>query len=246
MDSNRTIAAACEGSFEERSWSSVRAGSRGAQRHPVCVQDGHSLETLADPAGLRLGRNLLATFERLAKGRGMEPTARVVARQVACNRPDRSLTRRRRLVVGTGRWRGRKTGQNPTVRARPGSKHHILVDANGIPVVAILTGANTNDLTQLLPLVDAIPSIRGVRGRPLQKPSVVYADSGYDSTRHRRAQRKRGIRSVIAQRRTEHVSSLGKYRWVVKRTHSWLHNFNVQMKGDRKNQAPAEQSYSPV
>ncbi|WP_257804637.1 IS5 family transposase [Burkholderia glumae] len=85
--------------------------------------------------------------------------------------------------------------------------------------------ANTNDVTQLLPLVDAIPPIRGVRGRPLQKPGVVYADRGYDSTRHRRALRERGIKPVIAKRRTEHGSGLGKYRWVVERTHSWLHNF---------------------
>ncbi|WP_257804695.1 IS5 family transposase [Burkholderia glumae] len=92
-------------------------------------------------------------------------------------------------------------------------------------LVAILTGANTNDVTQLLPLVDAIPPIRGVRGRPLQKPGVVYADRGYDSTRHRRALRERGIKPVIAKRRTEHGSGLGKYRWVVERTHSWLHNF---------------------
>ncbi|WP_367190246.1 IS5 family transposase [Burkholderia sp. Ed8] len=120
---------------------------------------------------------------------------------------------------------GGKTGPNPTDRARPGSKHHILVDANGVPLVAILTGANTNDVTQLLPLVDAIPPIRGVRGRPLQKPGVVYADRGYDCTRHRRALRERGIKPVIAKRRTEHGSGLGKYRWVVERTHSWLHNF---------------------
>ncbi len=102
----------------------------------------------------------------------------------------------------------------PIDRARPGSKHHVLVDANGVPLVAILTGANTNDVTQLLPLVDAIPPIRGVRGRPLQKPGVVYADRGYDSTRHRRALRERGIKPVIAKRRTEHGSGLGKYRWV--------------------------------
>ncbi|WP_186260278.1 transposase, partial [Burkholderia gladioli] len=34
-----------------------------------------------------------------------------------------------------------------------------------------------------------------------------------------------GIKPVIAKRRTEHGSGLGKYRWVVERTHSWLHNF---------------------
>ncbi|MEX3556406.1 MAG: IS5 family transposase [Burkholderia gladioli] len=130
---------------------------------------------------------------------------------------------------------GGKTGPNPTDRARPGSKHHILVDANGVPVTAILTGANTNDVTQLLPLVDAIPPIRGVRGRPLQKPGIVYADRGYDSNQHRRALRERGIRPVIAKRRTEHGSGLGTYRWVVERTHSWLHNFRrLRIRFDRR------------
>ncbi|WP_322080374.1 IS5 family transposase, partial [Burkholderia cenocepacia] len=104
-------------------------------------------------------------------------------------------------------------------------KHHILVDANGVPVTAILTGANRNDVTQLLPLVDAIAPIRGVRGRPLQKPKVIYADRGYDSEPHRRKLRERGIKPVIAKRRTEHGSGLGKFRWVVERTHAWLHNF---------------------
>jgi transposase len=77
----------------------------------------------------------------------------------------------------------------------------------------------------LLPLIDAIPPIRGLRGHPLQRPRVVYADRGYDSERHRRALRDRGIEPVIAKRRTEHGSGLGKYRWVVERTHAWLHHF---------------------
>ena len=44
--------------------------------------------------------------------------------------------------------------------------------------VAYRVGANRNDITQLLPLVDAIPPIRGARGRPLQRPKVIYADRG--------------------------------------------------------------------
>ncbi|WP_414056275.1 IS5 family transposase [Paraburkholderia hospita] len=130
-----------------------------------------------------------------------------------------------RFIVRASRWGGPKTGPNPTDRARPGSKHHVLVDANGIPVSVIVTGANRNDVTQLLPLVDAIPPIRGTRGRPLRKPKVIYADRGYDSDSHRRRLRERGIRPVIARRRTEHGSGLGKFRWVVERTHSWLHGF---------------------
>jgi IS5 family transposase len=95
-----------------------------------------------------------------------------------------------------------------------------------VPLSIILTGANRHDVTQLLPLIDAIPVIRGIRGRPLQKPQVVYADRGYDSEAHRRRLRERGIKPVLAKRRTEHGSGLGKYRWVVERTHAWFHNFH--------------------
>ncbi|WP_088504393.1 IS5 family transposase [Burkholderia ubonensis] len=119
----------------------------------------------------------------------------------------------------------KKTGPNPTDRARPGSRHHVLVDANGVPVSAILTGANRNDVTQLLPLVDAIPPILGTRGGPLRKPKVIYADRGYDSDSHRRRLRECGIRPAIARRRTEHANGLGRCRRVVERTHSWLHGF---------------------
>jgi transposase len=118
-----------------------------------------------------------------------------------------------------------KNWLEPHGRSRPGSKHHILVDANGVPISAILTGANRNDVTQLLPLIDAVPPIRGVSGRPLRKPKVIYADCGYGSEPHRQRLRARAIEPVIARRRTEHGSGLGKFRWVVERTHAWLHNF---------------------
>ena len=89
----------------------------------------------------------------------------------------------------------------------------------------MLTGANRNDVTQLPPLADAIRSIRGVRGRPLHKPKAIYADRGYEAEPHRRKLRKRGIKPVIAKRRAEHGSGLGKFRWVVERTHALPHNF---------------------
>ena len=183
------------------------------------------MEPSADAARLRLGGDLLAPASRLARGRRVGSPPRTVARQTTGGRPDRFLACRRRLIIGTGRWGRPKTGPNPTDRARSGFKHHIVTDANGTPLAAILTGANVNDVTQLLPLIDAIPSIRGLRGHPVQRPRVVYADRGYDSERHRQALRNRGIQPVIAKRRTEHGSGLGMYRWVVERTHSWLHNF---------------------
>ncbi|MGW0994217.1 hypothetical protein ACWD5V_13040 [Streptomyces sp. NPDC002523] len=35
-------------------------------------------------------------------------------------------------------------------------------------------------MTQLIPLLDAIPRIRGLRGRPRSKPKRLLADRGYD------------------------------------------------------------------
>jgi transposase len=55
-------------------------------------------------------------------------------------------------------------GPSPVDRARPGSKHHVLTDATGIPLAVLLTGGNRHDVTQLKPLLDAVPPIRGGSG----------------------------------------------------------------------------------
>jgi len=89
-------------------------------------------------------------------------------------------------------WRG-KTGPNPTDLRKLGSKHNLIVDAQGIPLAVILTAANCNDITQLDALVEAIPPIRGKRGRPLRKPKIVRGDRGYSSESHRQRLRERGI-----------------------------------------------------
>jgi transposase len=80
-------------------------------------------------------------------------------------------------------------------------------------------------VTQLLPLVDAIPAIGGKSGRPRRRPERVQGDRGYDSQPHRDELHRRGIASSLARRNTEHGSGLGKHRWVVERTISWLHQF---------------------
>ena len=50
----------------------------------------------------------------------------------------------------------------------------------------------------LEPLLDAIPAIRGKRGRPKHRPAKLYADKGYDYRRCRAACIQRGIRHRIA------------------------------------------------
>jgi transposase len=101
----------------------------------------------------------------------------------------------------------------------------VICDARGVPLAARLTAANVHDITQIQPLVEAIPPVRGKRGRPRRRPEALQGDRGYDSEPHRRWLRRLGIRPALAQRNTEHGSGLGKTRWVVERTLSWLHQF---------------------
>ena len=110
-------------------------------------------------------------------------------------------------------------------RRKNGSKHHLAVDADGVPLAAILTAANRHDVTQLIPLIDAIPPIGGKVGAPLQKPQEVMADRGYDSEAHRMRLSGRGIATAIARRREKHGSGLGIFRYVVEQTLALLHQF---------------------
>jgi transposase len=110
-------------------------------------------------------------------------------------------------------------------RGKLGSKYHLMVDRNGIPLAVRLSTANAHDATQLLPLVDGIPPIIGPRGRPgcpRRRPAKLHADKAYDSTALRRAVRARGITPRIARCGIDSSERLGRYRWVVERTLAWL------------------------
>ncbi len=120
---------------------------------------------------------------------------------------------------------GRQTGPNPTDRAKPGSKRHLICDSRGLPLAIQLTGANRNDSQQALALVDAIPHLQGERGRPRHRPDCVVGDRGYDAEVIRRGLRARHIMPWLAKRNTEHGSGLGRWRWVVERTFAWLNQF---------------------
>jgi IS5 family transposase len=95
---------------------------------------------------------------------------------------------------------GLLTHPSPVDRARNGSKHHLLIDASGIPLAISLTGGNRNDVTQLLPLLDALHArpVAGKVGRPRGKPDRVLSDRGYGHDRYRRLLWARGIKPIIA------------------------------------------------
>ena len=80
------------------------------------------------------------------------------------------VTRCRRLEPDPGEKGGSETGPSPVDRGRAGSKHHVLTDAHGTPLAWTVTGGNRNDVTQLLPLLDRVPAVAGLPGRPRRRP----------------------------------------------------------------------------
>jgi IS5 family transposase len=130
-----------------------------------------------------------------------------------------------RFTQRPGQKGGEQTGPNPVDRGKLGSKYHLVVDRNGIPLAVCLSAANAHDATQLLPNIDSIPPIigpRGKPGRPRKRPATLHADKAYDSSTLRRSLRARGITPRIARRGIDSSERLGRHRWVVERTLSWL------------------------
>ncbi len=62
---------------------------------------------------------------------------------------------------------GELTGPNPTDRGKAGSKYHLLVDAHGLPLNVLVSGANRHDSLFVEPILDSMPAVRiGGRGHP--------------------------------------------------------------------------------
>lgn len=187
------------------------------------ADNGDRLGAPAAGTWLRFGHDLLASPGRVYRGRCVAPAARGSPRQAPRRERPGLLPGGGRRLPRPGLKRGSKTGRSPVDRGRTGSKHHLITDATGIPLAVTLTGGNRNDVTQLIPLLEAVPPVRGKRGRPRRRPDLVLGDRGYD--KYRRLVRALGVTPVIARRGTEHGSGLGTQRWVVERAFAHLHWF---------------------
>ena len=97
-----------------------------------------------------------------------------------------------------------------------------MVDAAGVPLAVKHTAANVHDSMMLEEMVDAIEPIRRPRDRPRKRPQKLHADKAYDAKKCREALRRRGIKTRIARKGKESSEKLGRHRWVVERTLSWL------------------------
>jgi transposase len=172
--------------------------------------------------GLRLGDDLLATPEGVARGRGVGEDTPCLARSSRRGRPDRvgaCLTR-------FGFHPGQKGGQKPQrIRriGKKGTKRHLVSDRRGVPFAVVLTAANVHDSMVFEELIDAVEPIkRPGGGRPRKRPEKVHADKAYDDKKCKGALRRRGIKSRIARKGIDGSKKLGRHRWVVERTLAWL------------------------
>ena len=122
---------------------------------------------------------------------------------------------------------GAQTGPNPTDRAKRGSKYHVAVTGEGLPVACAVTGANMPDTVLFARLFSAARAVMG-------RIRTAYADRGYDAEGNRALCRHHGTRPRIGRRKTKHGSGLGRRRWPVERTFAWLlENKRLALRYDR-------------
>ena len=119
------------------------------------------------------------------------------------------------------------TGHNPTDRSKLGTKRHILTDKKGIPLSAIITSANTHDVTVAIETVDSMVIKRPSSKLKYKQKQNLCVDKAYHSKEIEQEIVKRGYIPHIRHRREERIF-YRKYparRWVVERTNSWQNKF---------------------
>lgn len=120
-------------------------------------------------------------------------------------------------------------GRNPTDRGRSGSKTHLHVDEQGMPLGVVLVGANVHDSRLISPTLEA-----DVLPRPaptVDQPQQMCLDKGYD---YRRVETELEVHEYIP-----HIRRIGEEkvpdgektyparRWVVERTIAWMKGFRA-------------------
>jgi putative transposase len=100
---------------------------------------------------------------------------------------------------------GAMTGHNPTDRSKLGTKRHILTDKDGIPLSAILTSANTHDVTVAIDTVDNIVLKRSSYKLNHRKKQNLCVDKAYHSKEIEQEIVKRGYIPHIRYRREEQI-----------------------------------------
>ena len=110
---------------------------------------------------------------------------------------------------------GELTGPNPTDRGKSGTKYHVVVATDGLPLGVVPSAANVHD-TRLFPHLLRLAQVAcAAIGR-------LYADAGYHSAENRKLCLDDGIQPYIRKTGEPHGSGLGAVRCVVEHDCAWL------------------------
>ena len=110
---------------------------------------------------------------------------------------------------------GELTGPNPTDRGKAGTKYHVVVATDGIPLAVVPSAANVHDTRLFLHLLRLAQVVCAAIGR-------LYADAAYDSADNRSLCLRDGIEPHIRKVGEPHGSGLGAVRCVVEHGCAWL------------------------
>jgi transposase len=102
---------------------------------------------------------------------------------------------------------------------------HVLSDANGLPLVVGVSAANTHDSEGLKPMVAGHQTRHDPHRGHYFKPERLHADKAYDRPDLRKWLRGKRIGVRIARKGIESSERLGRRRWVIERTMSWLSGY---------------------
>src|SRR5690606_15829063 len=119
-------------------------GPKGPCWDSVRAPDRHPLGVPAAGDGVWVRHDVLASPARLAtRGRVAEAPPGVAPPPGRCG-PHRLVAGCAGLCERARKKGGKRTGPNPTDKGKPGSKRHVVVDAQGIPLAAPLSAGNAH------------------------------------------------------------------------------------------------------
>ncbi|MGX1404477.1 transposase [Streptomyces ambofaciens] len=110
-------------------------------------------------------------------------------------------------------------------RGKPGSMMHILSDTNGLPLLVGVSAGNTHDSEGMKPMVEGHQTRHDPHRGRYFKPQRLHADKAYDRADLRRWLRGKRIGVRGARKGIESSERLGRRRWVIERTMSWLSGY---------------------
>ncbi len=155
-----------------------------------------------------------------------------------CGGQDSPSTMKWRASLGSGkastghwskhRWRSNASARIQRIGEKNGRKRSLLVDARGVPLSLVASGANVHDVKLLAATLERV-----VTERPVPTPDNPHrlcADAGYKGGPALEEAESRNYEPHIKQRRDEVEAKRTQpgfkaRRWVVERTHSWLNRY---------------------